>query len=310
MHSTSNCRCRCRQPLSAKKAVKLAGLTVLLLVVHCKPLAIADDTHALHSHYLANAGVMVAKGETRLLFDPFFRNDYGVYQLVPADIEAAIMAGMPPYDGVDAVFVSHYHDDHFDPALVVAYLLKWPGVQLYAPQQAVDVMLQAVEMPGRDVLDRIHGLELFAGGETIEIHADEIEIEAVAIAHAGWPSRNTDIDNVAYRVTLDASTSVVHLGDADKNREHYEPHRDFWHARTARLAFAPVWLLLTEPGRQVLDEYVRAQQVIGVHVYDQVPRDPADRPEEFDGLDIFVTPGEFRNHDSAAPADSQSLLTD
>lgn len=272
-------------------AFKSLGLGVFLLL---QSNAFADGSHALHAHYLANAGVMVARAETKLLFDPFFRNDYGVYALVPADIEAAIMAGEPPYDGVDAMFVSHYHDDHFDPALVLAYLEKWPEIEFYAPQQAIDIMLQKVDLPDMAILNRVHGLELQPGGDAAEIHADELVIEAVQIAHAGWPSRNTEIDNVAYRVTIDDTTTVVHLGDADTSREHYEPQRDYWQGRKPRLAFAPVWLLLTEPGRNILDEFVGAEHVIGVHVSTRVPQDPADRPADFEGLDLFTRPGEVR----------------
>ena len=276
------------------KAIRILTLSALMCM---HSVVLADEDSPLQAHYLANAGVMVAKGETKLLFDPFFRNDYGVYDLVPAEIEAAVMAGSPPYDGIDAMFVSHYHDDHFDPALVVFYLQKWPEIDFYAPQQAIDMMLQEVDLPDMAILDRVHGLELAPGGETTQIETDEITVEAVPIAHAGWPSRNTEIHNIAFRVTLDATTTVVHLGDADKSREHYEPHQEFWEARRSRLAFAPVWLLLSEPGRDVLDEFVQAQQVIGVHVYKKVPKDPADRPADFDGLDLFVEPGEVRQLD-------------
>ena len=270
----------------------------LLLAILCVPGAAApcraDDGTPLHAHYLANAGVMVSRGETKLLFDPFFRNDYGVYALVPADMEAAIMAGEPPYDGIDALFVSHYHDDHFDPALVLAYLEKWPEIEFYAPQQAIDIMLQEVDLPDMAILNRVHGLNLEAGGDAAEIRADELVIEAAQIAHAGWPSRNTEIDNVTFRVTIDDATTVLHLGDADKSAEHYEPQREYWQERKPRLAFAPVWLLLTEPGRNILDEFVGAEHVIGVHVYTRVPQDPADRPDDFDGLDLFTRPGETR----------------
>lgn len=256
--------------------------------------AFADGDHPLQAHYLANAGVMVAKGESKVLFDPFFRNDYDAYDLVPPDIEQAILDGAPPFDGVDAVLISHHHDDHFDPKLVVAYLQRWPDIELYAPQQAIDVLLNSAHAPDIALLDRIHGLAMDEGGDAIELHAGDLLIEAVEIAHAGWPSRHTEVDNMTFRVSLDPHTTVVHLGDADKSREHYEPHREFWESRTPILAFAPVWLLLSEPGRLVLEEYVDSEHVIGVHVWKTVPDDPADRPADFDGLDIFTEPGEVR----------------
>ena len=270
-------------------------LTVILCFFLQSTLAHADAVHAGQAHYLGNAGVMVERGQSKVLFDPFFRNDYGVYDLVPEEIERAIFAGSPPYDGIDAVFVSHHHDDHFDAKLLVAYLETWQEIELYAPQQAVDMLLASVQAIDETVLDRIHGLAMESAAEPVKTRAGELLIEAVEVAHAGWPSRNTEVDNLAFRVTIDSSTTIVHMGDADKATEHYEPHREYWEARKVQLAFAPVWLFLTDQGLYVLDDYVGADHQIGVHVYDRVPDDPDDRPAEFDGLDIFTEPGEVRS---------------
>jgi L-ascorbate metabolism protein UlaG (beta-lactamase superfamily) len=272
----------------------IAALIVLLLPLSS---TYADVGQATKAHYLANAGVMVEKGSVKVLFDPFFRNDFGVYDLVPTATEEAIFAGLPPWDGVDAIFISHHHSDHFDPALVVAFLRKWPTVEAFAPQQAVDVLLSSESAIDESVLLRIHGLDLDRGSDAATIEANGLEIEAVYVAHAGWPGRHTETDNLVFRVALDSATTVVHLGDADKNREHYEPYRDFWQARSTQLAFAPVWLFLTDPGRFILSEYVAAEHAIGVHVDNRVPDDPADRPANFNGLDIFTQPGETREFD-------------
>ena len=61
------------------------------------------------------------------------------------------------------------------------------------------------------------------------------------------------------------------------------------------MAMVPVWLLLTEKGRYVLDEHIDAEHAIGVHVYKSVPDDKEDRPPKFQGLDIFTQPGEIRH---------------
>ena len=69
----------------------------------------APDSTATNSsaQYLANEGLMVVHGETKVVFDPLFRNSYGQYQLLPKPMEEALYAGAPPFDGIDAVFVSH-----------------------------------------------------------------------------------------------------------------------------------------------------------------------------------------------------------
>ena len=42
---------------------------------------------AAQAHYLANAGVLITNGETKVVFDPLFRNDFGTYQLLPEALE-------------------------------------------------------------------------------------------------------------------------------------------------------------------------------------------------------------------------------
>ena len=273
---------------------KLRLLTAILLAALYNP-SFAEKGQAWQAHYLANAGVMVARGDSKVLFDPFFRNDYGQYDLVPNAMETEIFAGTVPWDGIDAIFISHYHDDHFDPAVVLEYLQQWPSVRLYAPQQAVARMLAQGEPPGESIMDRIHGVSLERDSPAFQIGADDLQIEAVRIAHGGWPDRHAHVENIVFRVTLDKETTVMHLGDADAGREHYEPHESYWQARESDLAMVPVWLLLTDNGRYVLYEHVDADHEIGVHVYKTVPDDAEDRPPMFEGLDIFTEPGEVRH---------------
>ena len=254
----------------------------------------AESATTLRAQYLANAGVMIARGDTKILFDPFFRNDYGQYELVPTEMEAAIFAGSPPWDGIDAIFISHQHDDHFDPAIVMQYLLQWPEVRLYAPQQAVDSLLGLNKAASKSVLDRVHGVPLDSGNEPARVEMDGLHIEAVYIAHGGWPLRHTEVDNLVFRVTLDNSVTVLHLGDADAAEELYARHESFWRERKTRVALLPVWLMLTDKGRYSLQTFVDAEHEIGVHVYKRVADKPAERPPEFRDLDIFTVPGETR----------------
>ena len=99
---------------------------------------------------------------------------------------------------------------------------------------------------------------------------------------------------VGQTVTLDDATTVMHLGDADAGRQHYEVHESHWKARTTDLAMVPVWLMLTDRGRHVLNEHVDAEHEVGIHVYKSVPDEAEERPPEFEGLDIFTEPGEIR----------------
>ena len=269
-------------------------LTLIILAVLSNT-SFADDEQTWRAHYLANAGVMIARGDTKILFDPFFRNDYGQYDLVPTEMEAALFAGSSPWDGIDAIFISHHHGDHFDPAVVTKFLQRWPTVELYAPTQAVAALVNLEEAPSRSLLDRVHGIKLERDSAAARFDMDGLSIEAVRIAHGGWPDRHANVENIVFRVTLDNATTVMHLGDADAGREHYAPHISHWQARATDLALVPVWLMLTDKGRFVLEEHIDAEHEIGVHVFKSVPDEPDNRPPMFEGLDIFTQPGETRH---------------
>ena len=110
-------------------------LLSLLWTVNCYADSSDSNTSVSRVQYMANEGLMVVQGDTKVVFDPLFRNSYGQYQLLPKEMEDALFSGQPPFDGIDAVFVSHYHGDHFSPADILRLLKEQRGIHLYAPVQ-------------------------------------------------------------------------------------------------------------------------------------------------------------------------------
>jgi hypothetical protein len=64
----------------------------------------------------------VVRGDTKILFDAFYSDGHGQYTLVPDEISGSMFAGKAPCDGIDVVFVSHVHGEHFSDAPAIAYL--------------------------------------------------------------------------------------------------------------------------------------------------------------------------------------------
>ena len=250
----------------------------------------AADEHSARAHYLANAGVMIERGETKILFDPLFRNSYGQYRLVPEDMERALFDGEPPWDGVDAVFISHYHGDHFSPPVMLDFLVARNDVHLFAPAQAVSALTDAGATA--ETLARVTQVRLSYGDDPVRIEFGDLIIEAVRVPHSGWPDNMADIENIAWRVTLHEETTVVHLGDADTKPLHYELHPDHWHGVDTDLALPPFWYFLSPRGQIVLGEHIRPTHAIGVHVPRMIPGEFSTGPA--DEHDLFTMPGETR----------------
>lgn len=283
------------------------GLVVVAVAASCatawyaraggEPSPSVSDAPLATARYLANEGVLVSAGETSIAFDPVFRVGGAEYQRLPTGLERALFAGEPPFDGLDAVFVSHYHDDHFSPPDLLRLLVRRPEIRLYAPAQAVETMHPRND-EGREALARVTGIALGLGDPPATFEAGPLLVEAFRVPHAGWPERATNVHNLAYRVTLGGVT-VAHLGDADARDVHFAPEAERWSARHIHMAFPPFWFFLSEEGRRVLAERLAPDHAVGIHVPVSLPREAAARPGPLRDRDLFQEPGETRAIGSA-----------
>ena len=68
-----------------------------------------------------------------------------------------------------------------------------------------------------------------------------------------------------------------------------------WQERHTHLALPPYWFFDSASCHRILEERIKAGHAIGVHVPTEIPDDPAARPEQFQGYDLFTQPGESRD---------------
>ena len=261
----------------------------------------APDSAIPSARYMANEGLMVVQGETKVVFDPLFRNSYGQYQLLPKEMEDALFAGEPPFDGIDAVFVSHYHGDHFSPVDMLRLLVEQPGIRLYAPAQAVTVLRSIAGKQDEKVLDRVNTVELAYKDAPVTLEMEGLIIEAVRIPHSGWPNGRLDVENISWRVTLNETTTVLHMGDADPNDIHFERDSAYWDKRHTHMAFPPYWFFSSTQGPGILKNRIKPDHSVGIHVPVSISKTPSLRPQALRDVDLFTEPGETRDIYSVVP---------
>ena len=253
------------------------------------PCGTASAHDGASARYLGNEGVLVARGDTKILFDAFYAESFdGEYALVPEAEESAMMKGLPPFDGVDAIFISHIHPDHFNSRKTIAYMRANPAVRLYA---GIDVVgaIRAADASSDPLMKRVVPVHVVPGEAVKRFTIEGLEIEAFPIPHnGGGPT-----PNYAFRVTLDQKTRVFHLGDADPADRHYAPYQSDFDAHPTDVAFPPYWMLLDQSGKRVLEQRIRPRMTVGIHTGAEQRADPA-AARRAAGADLFIQPGETR----------------
>lgn len=264
----------------------LRSLIFLFSSIAVTAAASAHPTTPTQATYLGNEGIMVSDGHTTVLFDPLYPNGFGLYQMVPEAMRQDLMAGVGPYENVDAIFVSHMHPDHFSVGETILYMQTHEQVRLFAPAQAVELMRG--EAPDADIFDRVTAVGLERLDAPLSFKQGDLEIDVVRIPHAGWPERS-EVSNLVWRVTLSDGITVMHLGDADPRKRHFAPHDDHWMAKRTDNAYPPYWFFTMGQGPQILSSKLNAVKATAIHVPIELP------PDLFaSGADFFHTPGETR----------------
>jgi L-ascorbate metabolism protein UlaG (beta-lactamase superfamily) len=263
---------------------QLILLVCLIICSQCVVMA-----HQASITYVANEAVLITNGNKKVLFDPFFHQAFGTYQLVPEKTKKAIFNSTPPYDNLTAIIISHAHGDHFAADDVLRYLQKHPKTQLIAPQQAV-TELRALDGIIQ-ILPQVTSVKLAFNQTPKSIEVAGLLVDVVRIPHAGWPSR-AGIENLVFRVTLthlDTSITVMHMGDADPDADHYLPFKDHWQKRVSDTALPPYWFYFSAEGRDILSNILNTKNSIGIHVPIAIPRQL-----KSSGQNYFSLPGEVR----------------
>ena len=170
----------------------------MLQLAGCSP---SNQKHTLEVTYIANEGYMITMGDTKVLIDALPKSKYYAN---PSDTLAAIlMDGIPPFDKIEYMLVTHDHPDHFNAEMTSRFLLHHPAAQLVASCKTCS------KLNGDSTSGKQHrGIDLKMGQHQT-LRGDKAEIMLMRLRHGG----DTAICNFAYFVRSNGFT-MVHVGDA------------------------------------------------------------------------------------------------
>ena len=163
---------------------------------------------------VANSGVLVESGGTQVLIDALFDKPNPEYRAPAPEVLDKMLKCAAPFDGVDLVFVTHNHPDHFDARLAVRYLETVAGPLLAAPADAVEEMRKVAADWSR-IGPRVVSIDLKVG-EKAQKAIGKLKVTAFRTLHGKQESPM----NVMFLFELDG-WRIFHEGDSPGNVDEY-----------------------------------------------------------------------------------------
>ena len=233
-------------------------------------------TEPVEIRHIANIGVMVSQGRTRLLMDAFADNSYDGRFSLPSDVERdAMIAGAAPFDDVDALLISHVHGDHFARADSIAFLSHAPEARFVAGPGEI---VQAAPELG-------DGFHLF-GECGPDSPRPAVEIAGSGHSVAGCESAHgMDVGNIAFLVQL-SGLNILHLGDSSPTEADFS----IWSDDRIDVVLYPYWFGLSDEARAVLTTHFPEARLVALHIPAGTPREDAEAA--FGAGGFLLDPGE------------------
>ena len=248
---------------SAVRLIAMFALFPLVAFLHASGLAgvripvaeaLSPPQDSPQVRYVANAGMLVTVEQRRFLIDAPIRNGIAPYPTSPPDERARLEAARPPYDNVDAILVTHWHDDHFSAEAVAAHLNASGRTQFVSSPQVVD-LVRAVA-PG--LADRLRAI-LPDPGQSVEIRVGDVPVRVLRIRHN--QSRRFPEQHVGF--LIGDSPTVLHVGDADPRADNFALLRNL---PKVDIVLLPFWYVMNEGNRRFVAASIAPRRIVAMHL--------------------------------------------
>jgi L-ascorbate metabolism protein UlaG (beta-lactamase superfamily) len=235
----------------------LDGLLALALLI--APAVVSQATsapaQATTVRYVANSGMLVTAAGRRFLIDAPIREGIPPYATSSAEERGLLEGAREPYAGVNAILITHWHEDHFSPDAVAAHLASSPRTLLISSPEVVDrVRAVAPALPAA----RLRGV-LPAPGASEAVDVGGLPVHVLRIRHN--PTRRLPEQHVGF--LIGGPSPVLHVGDADPKADNFALLRSL---PAVDLACLPFWYVTDVTNRLMVGESIRPRRIVAMHV--------------------------------------------
>jgi L-ascorbate metabolism protein UlaG (beta-lactamase superfamily) len=214
--------------------------------------SVGGDTQV---RYVANSGMLVTVSGRRFLIDAPIREGLPPYATSSAAERALLEGAREPYNGVDAILITHWHEDHFSPEAVAAHVSANPRSMVVSSPEVIQRL--------RAVAPRLSDSQLRAvlpapgAAELIEVGG--VPVRVLRIRHN--PSRRLPEQHVGF--LIGDAAPVLHVGDADPAADNFSLLKPL---PPVDLALLPFWYVSDRVNRQFVADSIRPRRVVAMHV--------------------------------------------
>jgi L-ascorbate metabolism protein UlaG (beta-lactamase superfamily) len=168
----------------------------------------------LNITYVANDGYLISSAAKKVLIDALFTEGYGFFITPSKEIINSMLKAEKPFDNVNLCLLTHHHDDHLNPELLIDYLTQQKSVHLVTSKTSLDFIDQKKKIPAL-LKDRIHEITppLF---KSLSETGNGISVKSTALKHMARMKDGVDLNtgyfNTSFLVDMDG-IKVFHAGD-------------------------------------------------------------------------------------------------
>jgi L-ascorbate metabolism protein UlaG (beta-lactamase superfamily) len=232
-------------------------MTVVMAVCVFPQAPAATQTHSGHVdlRYVANAGMLVSLEGRTFLIDAPIREGIAPYATSPEDERKLLEEARAPYDNVDAILITHWHEDHFSPEAVAAHMTRNARAVLISSAEVAE-RVRAVA-PNLDA-SRLRAV-VPGPGESQQVDVGGVPVRVLRIRHN--PTRRLPEQHVGF--LIGTTQPVLHVGDADPTAANFTVLRSL---PGVDLALLPFWYVQTDASRRMVAEAIKPKRIVGMHL--------------------------------------------
>jgi L-ascorbate metabolism protein UlaG (beta-lactamase superfamily) len=206
--------------------------------------------------YVANAGVLVTKDGTSVLIDAPIRGGIPPYATSDEAEREKLERALPPYDRVEAILITHWHEDHFSPEAVAEHLRHNPRAVVISSPEIIERVRRSVSS---DVAPERFRPVLPEPGAAERVMVGQLPVTVLRLRHN--PTRRLPEQHIGF--LLGDQDVVLHSGDADPSADNFSVLRTL---PAVDLALVPFWYVLTEANRAFVRETIAPGRIGALHL--------------------------------------------